>query len=168
MVCVYTYTWVCIFVYRIIFTHRHIDTQKPTQTQTETQTQTRTQTQTQIDTHLIFFCVQRQQGARRSARVLSYVCHDSFKCVPWLILTEEREDVFGGRSLEIGCGWWSGLHLQVLEGCLPRSLHTCLNKSNDGMFQGQRNRDNQLNARTRAHVRMETCLPRAHLFICSD
>jgi len=49
---------------------------------------------------------------------------------------------------------------------LPRSLHKCLDASNNGMFQGQRSRDIQLNARTRAHVRMETCLPRAHLFIC--
>ena len=72
----------------------------------------------------------------------------------------------GGRSLETGGGWWSGLHLQVLEGCRPRSLHTCLDTSNHGMFQAQRNTDNQPNARTRAHVRMEICLPRAHLFIC--
>ena len=46
--------------------------------------------------------------------------------------TQEREkkrdveDVFGGRSLGIGSGWWSRQHLQVLEACLPRSLHTCL------------------------------------------
>ena len=78
----------------------------------------------------------------------------------------DREDVFGGRSSEIGSGWWSGLHLQVLEACLPGSVHTCLDTSNNGMFQLQRNRDNQPNARTRAHVRVETFLPRAHLFIC--
>ena len=39
-----------------------------------------------------------------------------------------REEVFGARSLEIGSGWWGGLHLQVLEACLPMpmSLHACL------------------------------------------
>jgi hypothetical protein len=50
---------------------------------------------------------------------------------------------------------------------LPRSLRTCLKTSNNGMFQGHRNRDHQPNARTRAHVCMETCLPRARLFIRS-
>ena len=78
----------------------------------------------------------------------------------------DREEVFGGGSLELGSGWWSGLHLQVLEVCLPRSLPTCLDTCNNGMFQEQRSRDNQPYAPMRAHVRMETCLPRAHLFIC--
>ena len=49
---------------------------------------------------------------------------------------------------------------------VPRSLHTCLDTCNNGMFQGQRSRDNQPYAPMRAHVRMETCWPRAHLFIC--
>ena len=42
-----------------------------------------------------------------------------------------REEVFAGRSLEIGTGWWGGLHLQVLEACLPMSLHACLDTSNN-------------------------------------
>jgi len=58
------------------------------------------------------------------------------------------------------------LHLQGRETCLPRSLHTCLDTSNNRMFQGHRSRNNQPNARMRAHVRMETGLPRAHFFIC--
>jgi len=58
------------------------------------------------------------------------------------------------------------LHLQVRETCLPRSLHTCLDTSNNRMFQGHRSRNNQPNARMRAHVGMETGLPRAHFFIC--
>jgi len=49
---------------------------------------------------------------------------------------------------------------------LPRSLHTCLDTSSNGMFHAQRSRDNQPNARMRAQVRMETCLPRTQLFIC--
>jgi len=49
-----------------------------------------------------------------------------------------------------------------------KSLHTCLDKSNNGMFQRQSSKDNDNppNVRIRAHVRMETCLPRAHLFMC--
>jgi len=41
------------------------------------------------------------------------------------------EEVFAGRSLEIGSGWWGGLHLQVLEACLPMpmSLHACLRRA---------------------------------------
>jgi len=31
----------------------------------------------------------------------------------------DREEMWGGRFLEIGSGWWSGLHLQMLEACLP-------------------------------------------------
>jgi len=42
-----------------------------------------------------------------------------------------REEVCGVRSLEIDSGWWGGPHLQVLEACLPRSLHTCLDTSNN-------------------------------------
>jgi len=52
------------------------------------------------------------------------------------------------------------LHLQVLEACLGRSLHACLHTSNNCMFQAQRSRGNQPNARMRAHVRMDTFLPR--------
>ena len=34
---------------------------------------------------------------------------------------------------------------------VPRSLHTCLDTSNHGTFQGQRSRDNQPDARMRTH-----------------
>ena len=74
----------------------------------------------------------------------------------------DREEVFGGGSLELGSGWWSGPHLQVLEACLPRSVHTCLESSDNGMCQGQKSRDNQPNAHMCAHVCMETCSPSAH------
>ena len=51
-------------------------------------------------------------------------------------------------------------NIKRLKQNLPRSLHTYLDTFNNGMFQGQRSREN---ARMRAHL--ETCLPRAHLFI---
>ena len=79
----------------------------------------------------------------------------------------DREDVLGGRSLEIGSGWWSGLHLQVLEACLPRSLHTCLNTSNNGMFQGHsKGKRSRRQPTKRAHAyarrQSEIYLPRTH------
>jgi len=43
----------------------------------------------------------------------------------------DREEMWGGRFLEIGSGWWSGLHLQMLEACLPMGwlrLVGCLKK----------------------------------------
>ena len=54
----------------------------------------------------------------------------------------DREEVFGGWSLEICSGWLSGPHVQVLEACLLRSLRTCPVTSKNGMFQAQRSRDN--------------------------
>jgi len=66
----------CIYDYIYTQTHRH------TETDIDTDRDSDSDSHTDTDTHLIFFWVQRQQGARRSALVLSYVCYDSFIFLP--------------------------------------------------------------------------------------